>query len=58
MPVCGGEEAYARMSAIKPGLKVLFVTGYSAGTHHTDFISKERHPFLQNPSVRKTLPVR
>lgn len=55
MPVCGGEEAYARMSAIKPGLKVLFVTGYSAGTHHTDFISKERHPFLQKPFSQEDL---
>ncbi|MBI5181648.1 MAG: response regulator [Nitrospirae bacterium] len=55
MPVCGGEEAFARMSAIKPGLKVLFVTGYSASMHHTDFISKERHPFLQKPFSQENL---
>lgn len=58
MPVCSGEEAYARMSVIKPGLKVLFVTGYSASAHHTDFISKGRHPFLQKPFSQESLAIK
>jgi CheY-like chemotaxis protein/two-component sensor histidine kinase len=55
MPVCSGREAYERMRAIKPDSKVLFVTGYSTATTHTDFIHKEELPILQKPFTKESL---
>lgn len=55
MPVCGGKEAYERMRAVKPVLKVLFVTGYSIATHHTESIAKEKLPLLQKPFTKEGL---
>ena len=55
MPVCSGKEAYERMRAVKPALKVIFVTGYSIATHHTESIAKEKLPLLQKPFSKESL---
>ncbi|MBI5180898.1 MAG: response regulator [Nitrospirae bacterium] len=55
MPVCNGREAYDRMRAVKPDLKVIFVTGYSIATHHTESIAKEKLPLLQKPFTKESL---
>lgn len=55
MPVCSGREAYDRMRAVKPDLKVIFVTGYSIATHHTESIAKEKLPLLQKPFSKESL---
>ncbi len=55
MPVCSGKEAYERMRSVKPDLKVLFVTGYSIATHHTESIAKENLPLLQKPFSKEGL---
>lgn len=55
MPVCSGKEAYERMRAVKPDLKVIFVTGYSIATHHTESIAKEELPLLQKPFTKESL---
>lgn len=55
MPVCSGKEAYERMRAVKPLLKVIFVTGYSIATHHTESIAKEKLPLLQKPFTKESL---
>lgn len=55
MPVCSGKEAYERMRAVKPDIKVLFTTGYSIATHHTESIAKEKLPLLQKPFSKEGL---
>ena len=55
MPVCSGKEAYERMRAVKPDLKIIFVTGYSIATHHTESIAKEKLPLLQKPFTKESL---
>ena len=58
MPVCSGKEAYERMRAVKPALKVIFVTGYSIATHHTESIAKEKLPFSRSHSAKRALQKR
>ncbi len=55
MPVCSGREAYERMRDVKPDLKVIFTTGYSIATHHTESIAKEKLPLLQKPFSKESL---
>ena len=55
MPVCSGKEAYERMRAVKPALKVIFVTGYSIATHHTESIAKRNSPFSRSHSAKRAL---
>jgi DNA-binding NtrC family response regulator len=43
------------MRAVKPDLKVIFVTGYSIATHHTESIAKEKLPLLQKPFSKESL---
>ncbi len=37
MPEMGGREAYELMRKVRPDLKFMFASGYSAGGIHTDF---------------------
>ncbi len=58
-----GHELAQRLVAIKPGLKVIFMSGYSAEVFRGDFVLPERFAFLRKPyraeellaAVRQTL---
>jgi PAS domain S-box-containing protein len=49
MPKKGGKQAYDEMVATDPGLKVLFLSGYSADAIHDSFVLISGIPFLQKP---------
>jgi two-component system, cell cycle sensor histidine kinase and response regulator CckA len=49
MPKMGGKQAYEEMAKILPGLKVLFLSGYSANASHNAFVLRPGLPFLQKP---------
>jgi PAS domain S-box-containing protein len=50
MPKLGGVEAYARMRAISPGLKVIFTTGHAPdGAAVSDIVARGRHALLHKP---------
>jgi len=49
MPKMGGKLAYDEMAKISPGLKVLFLSGYSANAIHDSFVPHPGIPFLQKP---------
>lgn len=49
MPVLNGPEAAARMSAIRPGIPFIFVTGYAASTSLRLLHSIEKSAILQKP---------
>ena len=49
MPKKGGKQAYDEMTARIPGMKVLFLSGYSANAIHDTFVLHPGIPFLQKP---------
>jgi PAS domain S-box-containing protein len=49
MPKKGGKQAYDEMRTMTPGLKALFVSGYSADAIHDAFVLQAGIPFLQKP---------
>ncbi|MCL5884631.1 MAG: PAS domain S-box protein [Deltaproteobacteria bacterium] len=49
MPKMGGKQAYDEMTKILPGLKVLFLSGYSANAIHESFVLLPGLSFLQKP---------
>ncbi len=49
MPKTGGKQAYDEMAKRAPGLKVLFLSGYSANAIHDSFVLHPGIPFLQKP---------
>jgi CheY-like chemotaxis protein len=49
MPKLGGPDAYTRMAAAKPGLPVLFTTGYSAQAASLDALVENGAAILQKP---------
>lgn len=55
MPEMNGCEAFLHMRQANPQLKVLFTSGYREGTGQTDFIVRERLPFIQKPFTRNRL---
>jgi len=55
MPKKGGKQAYDEMAATDPGLKVLFLSGYSANAIHDSFVLHPGIPFLQKPFGPGTL---
>lgn len=55
MPKKGGKQAYDEMIATNPGLKVLFLSGYSANAIHESFVLLPGLPFLQKPFVPDVL---
>ncbi|HEY4983905.1 MAG TPA: ATP-binding protein [Verrucomicrobiae bacterium] len=50
-----GIELAERLTSQKPGLRVIFTSGYSVDDMNTDFIRKGRGDFLQKPYTRTTL---
>jgi len=55
MPKMGGKQAYDAMAKTSPGLKVLFLSGYSANAIHESFVLLPGLPFLQKPFVPDAL---
>ena len=49
MPRKGGKQAYDEMAKTNPGLKVLFLSGYSANAIHESFVLLPGLSFLQKP---------
>ena len=49
MPRKGGKEAFEEMHKQNPRLKVIFMSGYSAGAIHDSFVLTASLPFLQKP---------
>jgi signal transduction histidine kinase len=49
MPVMGGEEAFLKMRAIQPGVKVLIATGYAYSGHAQKIIELGANGFIQKP---------
>ncbi len=52
MPKLGGREAYEQMRARRPGLRVLFASGYSETAIHKDFKLEGGLQLLQKPYTR------
>ena len=49
MPSMGGREAYERMRALRPALKVLFASGYSGDAIHQDYMQENGLTLLPKP---------
>jgi two-component system cell cycle sensor histidine kinase/response regulator CckA len=49
LPRLNGAEAYARMNAVRPGLPVVFVTGYSEDSDILSYVQEHKLPLLQKP---------
>jgi two-component system, cell cycle sensor histidine kinase and response regulator CckA len=49
LPRLNGAEAYARMCSARPGLPVVFVTGYSADSELFRSVLERKLPLLQKP---------
>jgi two-component system cell cycle sensor histidine kinase/response regulator CckA len=55
MPVLSGPDAYSQMCAIKPDLRVIFTTGYTAESASLNHKIEEGAVFLQKPYSSQTL---
>lgn len=55
LPRLGGPEAYSRMCKEKPGLPVLFTTGYSPDTSMLRSVHQQDLPLLQKPYAPQDL---
>ena len=55
MPKKGGKQAYEEMITAIPGLKVLFLSGYSVNAIHDSFVLHSGIPFLQKPFAQGAL---
>jgi len=55
MPVMGGKEVYEKIKKIKPNLPVLFSTGYSENSIHTNFVLEKDLNLINKPYGRLDL---
>jgi PAS domain S-box-containing protein len=56
MPRMGAPEAYARMQAIRPDVRVLFATGYAPeATQLAELIERTRVPIIEKPFSSRAL---
>ena len=49
MPGLNGPEAYVKMAALKPGLSVIFTTGYASETNLIPIRTREKATIHQKP---------
>jgi CheY-like chemotaxis protein len=49
MPLKGGKDAYEEIRTIRPGIKVLFISGYSADMISKEGILEEGSSFISKP---------
>ncbi|MCX8063625.1 MAG: response regulator, partial [Candidatus Hydrogenedentes bacterium] len=52
MPLLSGKEVYEKIKAINPEIPVLFTSGYSENSIHTNFILHEGYQIIQKPYGR------
>jgi two-component system cell cycle sensor histidine kinase/response regulator CckA len=55
MPFLGGPEAYSHISAIRPGLPVIFMTGHAADSDSLHSKIRDGAVFLQKPCTPQIL---
>jgi len=55
MPLMNGRELQLILQGERPGLKVLFVSGYLDDRYQWNEVQKEKIPFLQKPFTHETL---
>jgi two-component system, cell cycle sensor histidine kinase and response regulator CckA len=55
MPGANGLQAAHRLSALRPGLKVLFISGYSEDAVTQQGMLRPGAPFLEKPFSHKAL---
>jgi two-component system CheB/CheR fusion protein len=55
MPRMGGRELAERAAALRPEMKVLFMSGYAEDTVLHDIVEKEHRPFLHKPFTLEQL---
>ncbi|MBN1517411.1 PAS domain S-box protein, partial [Candidatus Sumerlaeota bacterium] len=55
MPKLGGKAVYDRIKEKRPDVQVIFSSGYSADSIHTDFILNQDMQLIQKPYNRETL---
>ena len=55
MPRVGGRELAERAAVLRPDMKVLFMSGYTADAALHDLVEKERRPFLHKPFTLEQL---
>ncbi len=58
MPRMGGKDVMERMRRDKPGIKIIFTSGYSASEIHTNFILEEGLEFISKPYSTDVLRAR
>jgi PAS domain S-box-containing protein len=59
MPRMGAPEAYERMRAVRPGVKVLFATGYAPeSTQLAELFERTQVPVIEKPFAARTLAER
>jgi CheY-like chemotaxis protein len=55
MPRTGGRELAERLTQVRPGLRVIFMSGYTADTMLRQGIADTGRPFLQKPFTAQQL---
>ncbi|MGC9053930.1 MAG: PhnD/SsuA/transferrin family substrate-binding protein [Candidatus Hydrogenedens sp.] len=55
MPIMDGKEVYEKIKAIRPDLPVLFSTGYSENSIHTNFVLDKNLNLINKPYGRQDL---
>ena len=55
MPTKNGREAYEEIRKIRPGIKALFMSGYSKSVIHQNTIIKEGLRFISKPFSQTAL---
>jgi PAS domain S-box-containing protein len=55
MPKKSGWDVYKTLCRIRPGCRVLFMSGYSENAVHTNYVLKSGHRLVQKPFSRETL---
>ena len=55
MPFIGGHELAERLTALRPGLKVMFMSGFVDDPAVLQAVQKGKTPFLEKPYNRQTL---
>ena len=55
MPKMSGWDVYKRLCSLKPGCRVLFMSGYSENAVHTNYVLKSGCHLVQKPFSRESL---
>ena len=58
MPVMGGRQLAAQIAALRPGIKVLFMSGYTDDAVMRHGVLSSETPFIQKPFTVDSLPLK